>query len=58
MVAHGGESPTRKANTRRHVVYAPVPHKQEKNKNEIIRIDYFDNKHLLLILYVIQDFIE
>gem|GEM_PF-2576191 len=24
MVAHGGESPTRKANVRRHVVHAPV----------------------------------
>jgi len=26
MVAHGGESPTRKANARRHVVHAAVLH--------------------------------
>ncbi|HNL07493.1 MAG TPA: hypothetical protein PKH93_07965 [Chitinophagales bacterium] len=30
MVAHGGESPTRKANARRHVVHAAV----ERNKQQ------------------------
>ncbi len=32
MVAHGGESPPRKANARRHVVHAPVAGKQKKIK--------------------------
>jgi len=30
MDAHGGESPTRKANARRHVVHADVKRKEKK----------------------------
>ena len=30
MVAHGGESPTRKANARRHVAHAAVPCNKEE----------------------------
>jgi hypothetical protein len=32
MVAHGGESPARKANARRHVVHATVLHNKKKQE--------------------------
>jgi hypothetical protein len=37
MVAHGGESPTRKANARRHVAHA-ADGRNEKKKYKIINI--------------------
>mgnify|MGYP001347521829 CR=1 FL=1 len=42
MVAHGGESPTRKANARRHVAHAAVISKQFTNR---IKLEY-ENKSL------------
>lgn len=37
MVAHGGESPTRKANARRHVAHAHVG-RNKKEKNGVPKI--------------------